>query len=131
MLRELVLASRDKTPRNRTILADQEQRRTRDVPGIHSNPVPDAVRAQRVARAVDQDRERQPVLAQPVANGIGSLRENRGRADVALEVFTAVTREGAKLAPAVWSPGAAMEREQESAATEEVLQRMNVPVGVR
>ena len=93
--------------------------------------MPHAVRAERVARAVDQHRERQEVVAQPRANRIRTLREDRGGADVVLQVLAAVARQGAELAPAVRSPGAAVEGEQQPAATEEVVERVDVARRVR
>jgi hypothetical protein len=83
----------------------------------------DAVGARHVAALVDQDVERKPGLLDVVPNRIAVLRQDAGDLDSPGGVGRDVGGKLTEPVAAVWSPGAAMEIEQEPPAGEEVGQR--------
>lgn len=65
------------------------------------------------------------MLPEPGLNGGGLLSDDGHRGHAMLEVLRAVFRKGAELAPAVRSPGAAVESEQHRTVPEELVQRVD------
>jgi hypothetical protein len=85
--------------------------------------MPHAVGAQHVPAFVDQDVERQPRFFDVPAHRLALLREDADDLDAAGGVISEVIGELTKLVAAIRSPHAAMERQQQPPAREEIGQR--------
>jgi hypothetical protein len=90
--------------------------------------MPHAVGAQDVAAFVDQDVERQPRFFDVPAHGLALLREDADDLDAAGGVVGDVVGKLTKLVAAIRSPRAAMERQQQPPAREEIGQRSRAPL---
>jgi len=129
--REFGLAVADEGVADRSVDVDQKQRRTRDVPCIEADAVPHAVRAEHVPARVDQNVERQTRLLDVATDGLRILRDDGDNLDAACGVVGNVSTQLAEPAAAVRSPRAAVEREQQPSAGEEVGKRTNASLLIR
>ena len=93
--------------------------------------MPDTVRAQDIARLVDEDVEGQAGVLDVAPDRVARLREDADDLDPARVELREMRRKLTKLVAAVRSPGAAMKREQQRPAREELRQRPRTSFLVR
>ena len=89
--------------------------------------MPDAVRAHDVPALIDEDIEGEASLLDVAADGVGILRENGRDLYASRRECWNRTTELAEPAAAVRSPGAAMKRQEESAARQEFAEASSAP----
>ena len=102
---------------------DEEQRRSRDIPGIQANRVPDTVGLDHLAGLIHQDVEGKTAIFHVAAHHFGALRDDGDDLDPAIFVVFRVICQFTEPASAVRSPGAAMKREQHRTSSQEAFQR--------
>ena len=113
---------------NRPVLVDQEDGRSRDVPGVEAHAVPDSIRAEHVAALVGQDVERESGLFDVTANGLPILGQDADDLDPAGCVGVDVGGELTEPVAAVRSPGSPVKVQQESPSGQEVRECSHPPL---
>ena len=121
--REIFLISPDERISNAPRSVDEEQRRSRDIPGIQANRVPDTVGLDYLTGLIHQDVEGKTAIFHVAAHHFGALRDDGDDLDPAIFVVFRVICQFTEPATAVRSPGAAMKREQHRASSQEAFQR--------
>jgi hypothetical protein len=129
--RKLRLVRPDPRRPDRSVRLDQERRRPRHASDDEAEAVPDAVGAEDVLPLVDQDVERQPRLLDVAADLLAPVRDDGGDLQAGSLVGGEVARELTEPVAAVRSSRAAMERQQQRTAREEVDERSRPSLLVR
>lgn len=108
---------------NLRIGIDQKRRGTRDIPRVHADAVPHAVRPKHVPRFIKQDVEGQPRVLDVAFDAIARLREHTDDLDPTRAELRGMRRKLTKLVAAIRSPGAAVKGEEQRPTRQEFRER--------